>query len=207
MDDNDGKTSGLDEKDLSLYDGKTSGLDEKSQDHLIIYGLVFYVNGSFETPYLEMISLDTDILEKKRIFFKDDKLYEDGELIIEPIQCFEIMKVTDKDAVSKVTNKDAGSKTFNCILYSKKITLSFDEIQYNVKVKDDKLYAMNLSVFRYGKEYIDQVLLKIVHDESSLQTYEEFVKELRETPFFKYNNLSSNTIAFDTYYDEGMINN
>ena len=205
MDDQYEKTSGLDEKDLLLFNEKTSGLDKKNEvtvdktviNKQIIYGLVFYFNESLETPYLEMVSLDINVLEKNRILLKDTSLlYKDGELRIEPVRLIAIMKVRRQDV----------SKRLDYILFGKESNLLLMTLQHDMKVDDDKIYAMNLSVFRHEEEHVDQILLKIIYDESYLQTYEDFVKELRDEPFFKYNTFSSNMITFDTYYDEGIIN-
>ena len=195
------KSSGFDIQDIMAYDGKPNGLHSfllQNKDPMYIYGLYFYHNESFETPYLEMVSLDKTILEEKCLSVKDNKCYQDGILMIEPVHIF---------LLNKVKNKDMFPKKYN-ILFGKESNLLLTLMIQNKDMLDyPNVYVMNYFFIRDGIEHIAQVLLKIEYDTSSTQTMEEFIKELREEFYFQNNNFSKNSIKFDTYYNESMINN
>ena len=94
------------------------------------------------------------------------------------------------------------------ILFGKESNLLLTLMIQNKDMLDyPNVYVMNYFFIRDGIEHIAQVLLKIEYDTSSTQTMEEFIKELREEFYFQNNNFSKNSIKFDTYYKESMINN
>jgi hypothetical protein len=77
-------------------------------------------------------------------------------------------------------------------------------IGYSDEFIKDKIFAMN----QCKSNYIDQVLLKIVHDsDETSDEYKNYVEELRNNKLFEENTFSNNLIKYDTYYVEGLLNN
>lgn len=66
-----------------------------------------------------------------------------------------------------------------------------------------KVYGMNKNT----NSYVDQVLLKVTHDadENSIE-YKTYLDELRKSKIFEEDDFSLNSIEFDKFYDEGIIN-
>lgn len=141
-----------------------------------IYGLYLHSLESISTPYLLVTSCS------------EEKLKNILENIIKDDTCTYTIEVVDLYVVSKCENRN--------ILFKK--TFHYDE-----EFIKNKIYGMNLC----SSSSVDQVLLKIFHDsEENSEEYQLFVQELRNHELFKINDFSLNSIEFDKYYDEGILN-
>lgn len=148
-----------------------------------MYGLYVYWQESINTPYLIAVSESFETLRTMMPTIQEEynqkyKIIDDYILDIEIVPVF------------VVTQKDNGP-----ILLRK--TRLYEEYSPN------KLYGMNYAI----KDTINQVLLKISHEaEESSVEYQSFLTFLRNHPLFVKNDFSLNSIQFDHYYDEGILN-
>lgn len=151
-----------------------------------INGIYLYWQESLTTPYLLCISCSEINLKNmlKNIIEEYKKKYEINDYIfkIEPVKLY---------VVSKIKNENENEK-----ILLKKV------IFYKEEFIKNKIYGMN----KNNLNSVDQVLLKVIYesDENSVE-YQLFLEELRNNELFK-NNISSNSIEYDKYYDEGILN-
>jgi hypothetical protein len=100
----------------------------------------------------------------------------DGEYIIKEVKLYILSKIYNKFLITRAT--------------------SFTE-----EFIGKKVYAMNKTD--------NQVLIKVfvLHDsDENSEEYKTFIEDIRNDKLFEENNLSLNTIKFDTYYEDGMLN-
>ena len=117
-----------------------------------IKGLYFIWDLSPETPSLEAISYDEEILKKIRDDVKDRECYELGDLVIKDVPVY---------IVSRSKNNE--------IIFAKELVSSLD---------NDKLYCMN----KCNEDYsVDNVLLRVFTDHPfGSDEYNEFIDKLNK---------------------------
>ena len=163
-----------------------------------IYGIYLHWEKSSSTPYLLGVSCSKEILETMLISIIEEykKKYEINDYIfkIESVKLYIASKEKDQDIKILLIEKFIRSFT-NSVNTNIKILLREDFIK-------DKIYGMN----KESLHSVEQVLLKVLHDsdENSIE-YQSFLEELKNHILLK-NNISSNSIEFDKYYDEGILN-
>lgn len=148
-----------------------------------IYGIYVYWQESVDTPYLLAVSCSEETLKTmlKNLIEEYKHEYEINDYV------FDIELVT----LYVVTKCENGNLKLN------------KTIHYNEEFLKNNIYGMNYLSANLTK----QVLLKISHEaeESSLE-YQLFLEDLRNHELFKENDFSSNSIEFDKYYDESILN-
>lgn len=145
-----------------------------------MYGIYLYCQESITTPYLVAVSESFETLQTMLPTIQEKyTTIDDCILDIEIVPVF------------VVTQKDNGP-----ILLRK--TRLYEEYSPN------KMYGMNYT----SQDTIHrQVLLKVSHEaEESSVEYQSYLTFLRNHPLFVKNDFSWNSIQYDHYYDEGILN-
>ena len=147
-----------------------------------VKGLYFIWYYSEETPYLLAVSYDEYKLENilMGLIENEKEEFNNGKFIIKDVQVY---------TVSKNSNN----------IYFMKIKNTTENLQ-------DKVYAFNYC--HTDGIHVDQCLLRILTDHKvDTEEYNNLIKEIRNHEKFLENDFTDNLIKFDTYYDEGIINN
>lgn len=143
-----------------------------------IYYLVSVSSNTNLEEYIMAISFDKEILEK--MIQEHPEPNEDYKLVIrENLKIFQIWLGYDKEKL--------------CDKYSV-LWVGYPNKKYNYS----KIYAFNrIKKINNGLDYII---------ENSIVDLSVFYDKISEIELFKDNNISSNPILFDTYYEEGIMN-
>ena len=144
-------------------------------------------------PILHAISLDNDILEN---MLKINVSKEDTEYAffkIRPIKMFSVIKLLDPSKMAKFIKlqgdkKDMFITTPICI---KKFLFDKKTFGLNIQTKN-KGYEQAIIVFLYGSDHAEE-------------EFNNYIKEIHNESIFK-DNISKNSIMFDTYYYNGLMN-
>jgi len=143
-----------------------------------IYYLVSVDNNSESEEYIMGISFDKKILED--MINNNYKPNEDYKLVIrENLKIFQIWLGYDKEKL--------------CDKY-RIMWVGYPDRKYNYT----KLYSFNrVKKINNGLDYLI---------ENSIVDLSVFYDKIDEIELFKDNNISTNPILFDTYYEEGVMN-
>lgn len=169
-----------------------------------IKGLYFIWNESKETPYLLAVSLDE---EKLQNILQTIKKEPDGEYIIIEVKLYVLTKIYNKLLLSRAisfTEEFIGNKVYTM----NKIEYAMNNLR-DIASRTTGCAIRSLAKTEHleSNESVNQVLIRIIHDsDENSEEYKTFIEEIRNDKLFEENNFSLNSIKFDIYYEDGMLN-